>query len=425
MSAPGTGSPFPFLQDGVKWEAFPNIQRLESRGHWGIKRGLANPRALLDGLGHPERGFPSILIAGTNGKGSTGAFLAQALRACGLTVGWTTSPHLVAATERVWIDGHFIGASALDLLLGEAFECEERAGIQATYFELMITSALLAFRMTGVEVAIVEVGLGGRWDATNTLDPLLSVLTNVGLDHMKYLGETREAIGREKLCTARHGRPLILGPSLDPRWIWPLLECRPELHPAPAIQADEILWDRSLTQGRTIGLPGAHQMENLATALETLRQLHRMGFPVPESRIWEGIAQTRWPGRLWPIPGCEDVWIDGAHNPDGAMVVAGHARHCGVRPHLYFGAMADKDLPQMAASLKTMDPRSVTLVKGENERYASEAALRAAWGGDLPVLGIAELAACLEEPSDATRLVTGSLFLLGDLLREMGVVPQT
>lgn len=425
MAAPGTGSPFSFLQGEQGWGAFPHIQRLESRGHWGIKRGLANPQRLLEGLGHPERGFPSILIGGTNGKGSTGAFLAQALRACGLTVGWTTSPHLVAPTERVWIDGHFIGASALDLMLGEAFDCEARAGIQATYFELMITSALLAFRMTGVEVGIVEVGMGGRWDATNALDPLLTVLTNVGLDHTKFLGETREAIAREKLCTARHGRPLVLGPTLEPARIWPLLECRPQLCSAPALVADEILWDRSVVLGKSIGLPGAHQMENLATALEALRQLHHMGFPISETKAWEGLAQTRWPGRLWPIPGCEEVWIDGAHNPDGARMVAGHAKHCGVRPHLFFGAMADKDLTQMVAELRSMKPRSVTLVKGENERYASAEALRTAWGEALPILSIPEAAACLEEPGDGLRLVTGSLFLLGDLLREMDIVPQT
>jgi dihydrofolate synthase/folylpolyglutamate synthase len=425
MSAPGTGSPFPSLEGEAGWQAFPFIQRLESRGHWGIKRGLTNPRLLLEGLGRPDRGFPSILIAGTNGKGSTGAFLAQALKACGLTVGWTTSPHLVAPTERVWIDGHYIGASALDLLLGEAFDCEERLGIQATYFELMITAALLAFRMTGVEVALVEVGMGGRWDATNTLDPMLTVLTNVGLDHTKFLGETREAIGREKLCTARDDRPLVLGPGLDPAWVGPLLECHPALCPAPPIQADEIRWDHSLVQGHPIGLPGEHQLENLATALETLRQLRHLGFPVPESQVWEGLAQTRWPGRMWPIPGCDGVWTDGAHNPDGARTVARHALRCGVHPHLFFGAMADKDLAQMAAELRVMDPASITLVKGENERYASAAALQAAWGEALPVLTIEAAAARLKEPTEGLRLVTGSLFLLGDLLREMGVVPQT
>jgi len=424
MAAPETGSPFPFLTGVPDWGAFPNIQRLESRGHWGIKRGLGNPRLLLEGLGYPDRGFPSLLIAGTNGKGSTGAFLAQALRACGLTVGWTTSPHLVAPTERVWIDGHFIGASALDLILGEAFECEERAGIQATYFELMITSALLAFRMTGVEVGLIEVGMGGRWDATNALEPILTVLTNVGLDHTKFLGETREAIAREKLCTARPGRPLVLGPGLDPAWISPLLECHPQICPAPSLAADEIRWDRSIVKGRPIGLPGVHQLENLATALEALRQLRDLGFPLPEEELWEGFAQTRWPGRLWPIPGCEDVWIDGAHNPDGARTVAQHAKACGVRPHLFFGAMGDKDLAHMVAELRSMDPRSVTLVKGDNERYASAEALRAAWGERLPVLGIPEVAASLQGPADALRLVTGSLFLLGDLLREMNIVPQ-
>ncbi len=423
MVVPGTGDPFP--QGDLRLGNYPNIQRLEARGHWGIKLGLSNPQRLLEGLGHPERGFPCILIAGTNGKGSTGAFLAQALRACGLAVGWTTSPHLVAPTERIWIDGHFIGASALDLLLGEAFDCEVRAGIQATFFELMITSALLAFRMTGVEVGIIEVGMGGRWDATNTVDPLLTVLTNVALDHTKFLGETREAIAREKLCTAREGRPLVLGPTLEPAWIEPLLECRPRLCPSPALVADELLWDHSVVQGRPIGLPGAHQLENLATALEALRQLRCLGFPIPESQAWEGLARTRWPGRLWPIPGCSDVWIDGGHNPDGARMVARHARACGVRPHLIFGAMGDKDLAHMVSELRLMEPRSITLVKGENERYATHAALCAAWGETLPLLDIAELAARLKEPREGLRLVTGSLFLLGDLLREMGVVPQT
>lgn len=421
MNAPQTGEPFPADPAGT----FPNIARLEARGHWGIKRGLDNPRALLQGLGRPDQGFPVVLLAGTNGKGSTGAFLASALQACGLTVGWTTSPHLVCPTERIWIDGHFLGASALDLLLGEAFEAEARAGLTATYFELMITSALLAFRMTGVEVALVEVGMGGRWDATNALDPIVTALTNVGLDHQAWLGETREAIGREKLCTAREGRPLVLGPGLDKDWVEPLLECRPELWPAPRLQVDRIAWDHSVVQGRPIGLAGAHQIENLAVAWETLRQLRRIGFPLPEDAVWEGFRRARWPGRLWKVPSCEEVWMDGAHNPDGARVLAAHARACGVRPHLLFGAMGDKDLLGVAAELKTLEPRSVTLVKGADARYASEGALRAAWGdAGLPVLSVEAAAARLEEAADAPRLVTGSLFMLGDLLRTMGIAPQ-
>lgn len=401
-----------------------NIQRLEARGHWGIKCGLDNPRALLQGLDRPDRAFPAIEIAGTNGKGSTGAFLANALRAAGLRVGWTTSPHLISPTERIWVDGAFIDEATLDRLLGQAFESEVRAGIQATYFELMITAAMLAFRERGVDLAIVEAGLGGRWDATNTLDPIVTVLTNVAIDHEKYLGNTRESIAREKLCTARSGRPLVLGPSLDPRWITPLLECEPVLFPAPPLTADRIEWDHSWVQGHRIGLAGGHQLQNLATALETLRRLRDLGFSLPEERVWEGLGRTRWPGRMWAIPGLAGVWADGAHNLDGARAAAEHIRTCGVNPHLIFGVMADKDIRGMAAEFKTINPRSVTLVKGDNERYADAEALHLAWGRELDVITLEAAAEHLRGPAEGVRLVTGSLFFIGDLLRTLGVVIQ-
>ena len=401
-----------------------NIERLEGRGHWGIKCGLDNPRALLQDLGHPEHAFPSIEIVGTNGKGSTGAFLANALRAAGFVVGWTTSPHLLSPTERIWVNGTFIDETTLDRLLGEAFAAEARSGIQATYFELMITAALLAFRERGVAIAIVEAGLGGRWDATNALDPIVTVLTNIGIDHEKYLGHTREAIAREKLCTARSGRPLVLGPGLDPAWIQPLLECAPLLFPAPSLEADLIAWDYSLVQGHRIGLAGAHQIQNLATALETLQRLRDLGFSLPEEKVWEGLGRTRWPGRMWPLPGLDRVWADGAHNLDGAQAAAQHIRACGVHPHLFFGVMADKDIQGMAAELRTTQPRSITLVKGGNERYANAEALHAAWGNDLPVIDLEEASLRLRKSAEGTRLITGSLFFIGDLLRTLGITPQ-
>jgi len=401
-----------------------NLQRLEARGHWGIKCGLDNPRALLEALDHPERNFEAIEIVGTNGKGSTGAFLANALRACGHAVGWTTSPHLLSPTERIWIDGAFIAEGTLDRLLGEVFRAEERLGIQATYFELMIGSVLLAFREAGIRLAVVEAGLGGRWDATNALEPILTVLTNVGLDHEKYLGNTREAIAREKLCAARTGRPLVLGPGLDPAWIHPLLESEPVLHPAPLLQAERIAWDHSIVQGHRIGLAGRHQIQNLSTALEAIRNLRGLGFELPQEQVWEGIERTRWPGRMWAVPGLDQVWADGAHNPDGASAAAAHIRACGVQPHLYFGVMADKDLQGMVAAFRSVEPRSVTLVKGPNERYANDEALRAAWGEDLEVIGLEEAARRLREPADGPRLVTGSLFFIGDMLRTLGIAPQ-
>jgi dihydrofolate synthase/folylpolyglutamate synthase len=412
------------------WESLPNLQRLRGRSHLGIKRGLGNTRALLEALGDPHLSFPSVLIAGTNGKGSVGAFLAHALQASGRTVGWTTSPHLVNETERIWIGGGPIGEGALELLLGEAFDAEQRAGVEATYFELMITAALLAFRMTGVEVALLEVGLGGRWDATNAVDPMLTVLTSVGLDHQQYLGSTREAIAREKLCTAREGHPLVLGPALDPDWIEPLLECRPTLHPARMREADEIAWDHSLVEGHRVPLAGAHQVANISTALEAIERLRHIGFPIFPERMWEGIEATRWPGRLWKVPGFESVWMDGAHNPDGAKALASHALRCGVWPHVAFGAMGDKDIAGVAAELLRMEPRSLAFVRGAEARYAAPGALRSAFGAkgaDAPVLDIKAAAQRLRGHDAAfpgePLLVTGSLYMLGDLLRELKLDP--
>jgi dihydrofolate synthase/folylpolyglutamate synthase len=412
------------------WESLPNLQRLRGRSHLGIKRGLDNTRALLEALGNPQSGFPFILIAGTNGKGSVGAFLAHALQASGRTVGWTTSPHLVNETERIWIDGGPIGVGALELLLGEAFDAEQRAGVEATYFELMITAALLAFRMTGVEAALLEVGMGGRWDATNAVDPILTVLTSVGLDHQQYLGATREAIAREKLCTAREGQPLILGPGLDQEWIYPLLECGPTVHPSKPLEAEALAWDHSIVEGHRVPLAGAHQIANLATALEAIERLRHIGYPIFPERLWRGIEATRWPGRLWKVPGLENIWMDGAHNPDGAKALASHALHCGVWPHVMFGAMGDKDIPSVAAELLRMEPRSLTFVRGREARYAAPGALRAAFGAkgaDAPVLDIRAAAQRIREHDAAhpgeTLLVTGSLYMLGDLIRGLDLDP--
>jgi len=399
---------------------FPNIDQLCARGHWGIKLGLENPKTLMERLGHPERSFPVVLIAGTNGKGSTGAFMANALRASGLKVGWTTSPHLVSPSERIWVDGRCLEDAELDVALGEVFQVEE--GMQATYFELMIGAALQVFQDRHVDLALVEVGLGGRWDATNALDPILTVLTNVGLEHTQFLGDTREAIAREKLCTARDGRPLVLGPELDPDWVKPLLSCEPVLHPAKALQSDYLDWDHSIVQGHRVGLAGGYQLSNLAVALQALECLKVLGFPIHAA--WEGIAATRWPGRLWAIPGLSEVWTDGAHNPDGARALAAHARACGVHPHVFFAVMGDKKFAEMAELLRSIEPRSITLVVGDDERYAGAEALHAVWGAEVPVLSMSEAAAVLRQPAEGPRLVTGSLYFIGDLLRTLGVRPQ-
>ena len=403
---------------------WPHLEKLNKRSHWGIKKGLGNTTALLETLGRPDRSYPIVLIAGTNGKGSVGALLANAMKSAGSVVGWYTSPHLVAPMERIWIDGQHIGPGALDLLLNEAFEAERDEGLEATYFEMMTVAAFSAFRMTGVELAIIEVGLGGRWDATNACEPMVSVLTNVGLEHQQYLGNTLEAIAREKLCIARDGHTLVVGQDLKPDWLWPLMECRPAIFPAPALSPSHIAWDHSLVNGHRLNLAGAHQVKNLATALEVMRHLRCMGFPIPDSALWEGIEETQWPGRLWKVPGLDDVWMDGAHNPDGAKVLADHAVACGVHPALFFGAMKDKDLMAMKSQLMRMAPRSMTGIVGQGDRWANAEQLRSVFGDELEVLNIQQLAGRLKEKGDGTRLVTGSLYLLGGLLGALRIYPN-
>ncbi|MBL0211058.1 MAG: hypothetical protein IPQ13_09145 [Holophagaceae bacterium] len=413
--------------DDAHWRRaadWPHLERLDKRSHWGIKKGLGNTNALLNALGRPDRSYPIVLIAGTNGKGSVGALLANAMRSAGSVVGWYTSPHLVSPLERIWIDGHHIGAGALDLLLNEAFEAERDEGVEATYFEMMTVAAFSAFRMTGVELAIVEVGLGGRWDATNACEPMVSVLTNVGLEHQQYLGATLEAIAREKLRIARDGHTLVVGQDLESDWLWPLMECRPAIFPAPALSPSSIAWDHSVVNGHRLNLAGAHQVKNLATALEVMRHLRCLGFPIPDAALWKGIEETQWPGRLWKVPGLEDVWMDGAHNPDGAKVLADHAVTCGVRPALYFGAMKDKDLSAMKAQLQRMAPRSLTGIVGHGDRWANAEQLRSVFGEELPVLDIPQLADRLREKGEGTRLVTGSLYLLGGLLGALRIYPK-
>jgi len=403
---------------------FQSLSTLESRGHWGIKRGLDNIRELLDALGHPETSFPAVLIAGTNGKGSTGAFLAHGLQAAGLRVGWTTSPHLLCPSERIWINGRHISENDLERLLAQVLNAEAERGIRATYFELMVSAALLAFKQASIDLALVEVGMGGRWDSTNILNPIFTILTNVALDHMAHLGDTLEAIASEKLCTARDNRPLVLGPTLDPQWLTPLCSCKPHVVTSRVPDAD-IFWDHSYVNGHRINMAGAHQLHNLASALSSIDVLRDLGWKLASDRIYRGLSCAEWPGRLWKPPGLSNVFFDGAHNTNGAEALASHVNRCGIRPHLFFSAMGDKDLSGMAKALAAINPLSVTLIQGNERRWAEPEAMRSAWSlagyDDLPLLTMKDLASKLQESKSDTYLVTGSLYFLGYLLRELNI----
>jgi len=400
------------------------LSALESRGHWGIKKGLDNIRELLTCLEHPESSYPAVLIAGTNGKGSTGAFLAHALQSAGLNIGWTTSPHLMSPSERIWINGRHISEDELEALLGQVLNAEAALEIKATYFELMISAALLAFKQASVDLALVEVGMGGRWDSTNILDPILTILTNVAMDHTAHLGNTLEAIAAEKLCTARDDRPLVLGPTLEPQWLEPLCESKPRMLTSQLPNA-QVFWDHSIVNGYRINLAGAHQIHNLATALRAIDALRGLGWKLNPESVYRGLSSTNWPGRIWNVPGLSNVVFDGAHNVNGAEALADHIIKCGVRLHLFFSAMSDKDISGMAKALASANPLSVTIVQGEESRYAPPEAMRNAWScagyENPPMLTMNGLASLLKKNTRDTCLVTGSLYFLGHLLRELNI----
>ena len=400
------------------------IKILESRGHWGIKKGLDNIRELLAGLGNPENSYPAVLIAGTNGKGSTGAFLAHALVSAGLKVGWTTSPHLVSPAERIWINGRRLRESDLEQLLAQVFIVEAARGVAATYFELILAAALLAFNRASIDLALVEVGMGGRWDSTNILNPIVTILTNVALDHTAHLGNTPEAIAAEKLCTARDYRPLALGPTLNTEWLAPLCESKPKMMLSYTPDA-EIYWDHSYVNGRKIKMAGAHQVQNLALALKAIDALRDLGWNLDAELVYRGLSNAEWPGRLWRAPGLSNVVFDGAHNPNGAEALAKHIKNCGVQPHIFFSAMGDKDLPGITSALSGANPLSVTLILGEDPRCATLEAMRRAWldagYSDTPSLTLKELTSKLKQNTSDTYLVTGSLYFLGHLMKELNI----
>lgn len=397
-------------------------QKLENRSHWGIKCGLSNIQRLLKNLNNPHHKIKTLLIAGTNGKGSTGAFIANALVRCGIKVGWTTSPHLISPTERIWINGSNIKPNYLESLLFNVFQAEEKEHICATYFEIITAAAFQAFEEENVDIAIVEVGMGGRWDATNISDPILTILTNVEIDHVAYLGNTREQIACEKLCTSRSGRPLIIGPTIDINWIKPLLTCDPLIFSTPRIKADVIAIDHTIVGNHKIQLAGKHQIDNLSIALETIKILTtHCGFEIDISLAWQGIEQTTWPGRLWKVPGLRNVYMDGAHNLDGSKSLAQHICQLGIRPHLFFSAMGDKDIFAMRECLIKTNPVCITLASGMNSRYATVEQLRNVWGHKIDVLDIKQTIELLKKDSQDYRLVCGSLYFIGDLLAHFGI----
>ncbi len=340
---------------------------LARRIRFGIKFGLETMRALVAEMGHPERSFPSLLIAGTNGKGSVAAYCDAALRASGLRTGRYTSPHLVRVNERITVDGRPISDLAFARAVREVKRAADRLVRRRvlrghpTFFEVLTAAAFAHFRREAVEVAVLEVGLGGRLDATNVAEPLASAIVSVDLDHEVYLGRTLAKIAREKAGVLRAGRVTVVGPLAGKAARAVAREAR--AHGARVVEARRgarlalagpagtfELQTPAARYARLAPLPGAHQRDNLLVAVRLIEEARRAGLPVRLERVADAVARVEWPGRLQRLPGRPAILLDGAHNPAGARALAAHLRD-GPPFVLVFGAMADKDVRGLARAL--------------------------------------------------------------------------
>jgi len=417
---------------------------LDSLQVMGIKLGLDNVRTLLQALDNPHLSYPTLLVAGTNGKGSVCAMLTSILGLHGLRTGLYTSPHLVAVEERVRIGQRLIGRTEFCRAVAEVRRAADkllaagRLPSPPTFFEVLTCAAFGYFRQRKVDVAVLEVGLGGRFDATNVAQPLLSVITSIGHDHEQYLGRRLEQIAFEKAGIIKRGVPVVSG--VEGWTAAAVIKKRARELEAPftavfdppnRLVAQKSERDRNYRfifetpEKRFVyspGLVGFHQGRNAAVALAAATVLGRRWKPLQDKLILQGIAEAFWPGRLETVRRSPRVILDGANNPEGALAVRDYLKDFVAQPLvLLFAVMKDKDISGLGRILFPL-ARKIILTKFPYQRAAEPE----------DILGRARQFAgrILTEPdpgraykmalAEAQRLkgcllVTGSLFLVGEV----------
>jgi dihydrofolate synthase/folylpolyglutamate synthase len=425
------------------------VAALTSRGRFGISLGLARVEAVLDELGHPERSLRGALVGGTNGKGSVVAMARSVLGAAGLRVGTMPKPHLVSYRERIAIDGRPLGEARFARAVARALPAVDRVAQRLgppTEFEALTAAAFTELAGSAIDLVLVEVGMGGRLDATNVLDPGVAAITNVQLDHERYLGHTLAAIGTEKAAIIKPGNLAVTGAT--GRGLRPIIERARALGVPLSLAGSrrpyhatirDAGWDGLLVDLHSpngvlrdvrIGQLGRHQAGNAAIVLALLDALaadaERRGAPLrglSEAAIRGGLLAAQWPGRLEllsPTP-FGDVLLDGAHNPAGARALAVALKELGMRGFpLVLGAMRGKRVGSMLRALAPLDPRPVfTAVDDPGARSPRE--LLEAWHavgsarGQMAADTHAALAraARLRRSPDQPLVVAGSLYLVG------------
>lgn len=406
-----------------------------------MKLGLESVARLLNRLGDPHRRFPSIIVAGTNGKGSTACMIDAIARRARLNTGLFTSPHLVSIEERVRVGGVSISRDRFAILAGRVRDASEElvdSGLLAappTFFEQVTAIAFLEFAERHVDLAVLEVGMGGRLDATNVVDPIVAVVTPIALDHEKYLGSTLAEIAGEKAAVIKRGAAAVIAhqpvEALEPL-IERCLACDvlPEFAGESEIHHNEngrFTFTYETESDRyehvELGLRGRHQVENAIVAIHATESLRRSGLGITRSAIIDGLKSAEWPGRLELVLGAPPVLLDGAHNEAGALALRAYLdEFCHYPITLVFGTMDDKHVDRMAEALFPA-VRAVVLTRVGSPRSADPVELAAllpqAGGGGDPIV-----ASSVEEalawafhvtPRDGVICVAGSLYLVGEV----------
>lgn len=418
------------------------LERLSHLHPKVIDLSLERIERLLAHLGHPERKLPPVIhVAGTNGKGSTVAYLRAIAEAAGLRAHAYTSPHLVRFHERIRLSGTLIAEDALAALLDE---CEHaNGGAPITFFEVTTAAALLTFSRTPADLLLLEVGLGGRLDATNVIDtPLLSIITPVSIDHTQFLGETLSAIAGEKAGILKPGIAAIIGPQ-EPEAA-AVIEARARTVGAPLLRHGAE-WQATATAGGFVYrsetrhwdlpspvLPGAHQIVNAATAVAAVDALNGR-FAIDDAALRAGLRRAEWPARLQHLargplvdllPTDWELWLDGGHNPSAGEALAEAARNWRDRPlHLVVGMINTKDV---AGFLRPLAPYAASLtalsIPGNPSAVPPEEIAQVARAVGLAASTAPDAAAALRRLDRAQGpgrvLICGSLYLAGTVLAE-------
>jgi dihydrofolate synthase / folylpolyglutamate synthase len=413
-----------------------------------MKLGLESVRALARVLDDPQRKFPAVHVAGTNGKGSTAAMTASVLRSAGLRAGLYTSPHLVSIKERIRIGADEIAPDEFARLAadvraaGERLVAENALPAPPTFFEQVTMIAYLYFAERNVDLAVLEVGLGGRLDATNICEPVVTTITPIGFDHQKYLGDTLASIAGEKAGIIKPGAPVVIAPQSGEAMNAVVARCEelnaPMIVTSDPFDVEAVSGDENIGRYRfryrashdeyalRLGLRGRHQITNAVVAIHIAEQLRVAGFDIPQSAIVEGLNKVEWPGRLEmirPSPSQAPLLLDGAHNSAGARALRDfldeHFRSTPIT--IIFGAMGDKAIGEMGDILFPA-AHQVIVTKIASPRAAEPSAIAEASHRD--VIRIENAREALDEalritPQRGLICVCGSLFLVGQIKQSL------